>query len=226
MAIVLVNPSQRATAPATRIHRNPPAPRKAASTAGASMKRHRSAAQRAATRRMIAGLHRNPRRKRILHRNPSPVHHYRRRRNPSPVHHFRRRRNPESGSGNMFKELMGKEVLMQAAVIAAMPTLAELAVSTLYPTGTSYTRVAVKAGIGLGAAFALYKFVNRRVGLTAACVALGTAAAEGYAAYNASSLPAPTTPATTSGYITNRRPANMAGYLPFQQSEPGMVRLR
>lgn len=216
MTLVLVNPSPRATAKAKRVNRNPA--RKAAPKGAKPMaRRPRSAAQRAATARMLAARrHRNPAKRRTLHRNPSPVHHYRRRRNPSPVHHFRRR-NPEAGGG-LFKELMSKEGLMQIAAVAGLPTLSELIISTVYPSGTGYTRVAVKAALGMGVAYAVYKFVSKKVGMTAGLVVAGTAAAELYHAYSA-------TPATTSGYLPQRARPTLKGYMPFTQNDPGMVRL-
>ena len=184
-------------------------------------KRHRSAAQKAATRRMLAA---NRSRK---HRNPSPArrtyHKVAHRRNPSPIHHDRRRRNPSStGGGGLFKELMSKEGLMQVGVIAGMPTLTELLAGYVAPSSTGYTRVAIKGGLGLAVAWALYQFVNKTVGLTAGLVAAGTAAAEGIHAYQASSTIATAAPATA-GYLQGLRP-HMHGYGigSARQSEPGV----
>ena len=224
MSLVIVNPSPRAKAPAKK--RTTATIRPKAAKGATMAKRHRTPAQKAATRKMLAAnrRHRNPAprrassKRRVYHRNPAPA-----------ARRYTRRRNPSStGAGSMFKELMSKDGLMQVAAVAVTPTLTELLVSTVMPSATGYTRVAVKAGLGLGLAWAVSKFVSKRVGMVAGLVVAGTAAAELYHAYSGTSNAA--APATTAAYMgaygakptLAQQHRTMKGY---SQNEPGLVYL-
>ena len=125
-------------------------------------KRHRSAAQKAATRKMLAAnksrkTHRNPtarkatsRRRRATHRNPVS---YRR----------RARRNPSlMGSGGILKDLISKEGLMMVAGAMAAPMITDYLQEKIMPTATGWTKVAVKAGLVLAGAYAIDKFLKMR----------------------------------------------------------------
>lgn len=183
-------------------------------------KRRRSAAQRAATARMLAAKR---------HRNPSPRRHhtYHRRavrRNPTPFRSYRRRRNPSGGNG-LFDQLLTKEGMLSIAAIAATPTVCELGVTYLMPSATGMTRSLVKAAIGAGLAWGVYKFASQKAGVTVGMVSVGTLLSEAYANYmGSSSLPSAT---TTQGYIqrttTAARPT-MKGY-GYPSREPGLVYL-
>jgi hypothetical protein len=124
-------------------------------------KRHRSAAQKAATRRMLAAnksrkTHRNPtarkatRRKSSTHRNPVS---YRR----------RTRRNPSiMGSGGILKDLISKEGLMMVAGAMVAPMVTDYLQEKIMPTATGWTKVALKAGLVLAGAYAIDKFLKMR----------------------------------------------------------------
>lgn len=132
---------------------------------GATMaKRHRSAAQKAATRKMLAAnrarkTHHNPTARKAVSRKRRSV-----RRNPVAYHRRRRvHRNPSllSGGGILGELLSMKGVVMVGAAFAA-PMAATYLQNLLMPTATGWTKVAVKAGIVLAGAYAIDKFVKQR----------------------------------------------------------------
>ena len=130
---------------------------------GATMaKRHRSAAQKAATRKMLAAnrarkTHKNPtakratRRRRATHRNPVAVS---RRRSV--------RRNPSMFSGGILGELISKEGLLMVGAAFAAPMVTDYLQEKLMPTATGYTKLAVKAGLVVAGAWAIDKFLKMR----------------------------------------------------------------
>jgi hypothetical protein len=87
-------------------------------------------------------------------------------------------------SKGIFGELMTAEGLMMVGAVALTPTITTMAVNLIAPTQKDYARSAIKAVIGLGLGFGLYKFVNKKAGLVAAVVSVGTAAAECYSHYS------------------------------------------
>lgn len=128
-------------------------------------KRHRSAAQKAATKRMLAA---NPHRRRKTHRNPvaKKVTHRRRasvRRNPVSYRRRRTHRNPSlfSGGGVLGELLSVKGAVMIGAAFAA-PMAATYLQNLIMPTATGWTKVGLKAAIVLAGAFAIDKFVKQR----------------------------------------------------------------
>lgn len=182
-------------------------------------RRTRTPAQRAATKRMLAARR---------HRNPSPAPRtYRRRRvaNPAPVAYRRRRhRNPSSGGGGIMGELMSKDGLMMIAAVVGTPTLTELAAQYLMPTASGTTKSLVKAALGFGIGYGVYKFVNKKAGTVVALVAAGHAVTDLINSYMSPRVPtvgtsAGVAPAVVGGY-TQRKAVSMSGY-----TEPGMVRL-
>jgi len=184
-------------------------------------KRHRSAAQKAATRRMLAAnrsLHRNPSRKRKVSRRRT-VH-------SNPVSYRRRRthRNPSrsGGGGGLLNELMSKDGLMMVAAIVGTPTVLELAVSYVMPNSSGMTRTIVKAGLGVGIAWAVYKYLNRKAGVVVGLASVGVAATELINSYMASSSSTIAAPRVVGGYLKGPRGNAMGGY---SVPEPGMVRL-
>ncbi len=124
-------------------------------------KRHRSAAQKAATRKMLAA---NRRRK--THHNPTAKKATRRRtrRNPIAVSRRRRsiRRNPSMFSGGILGELISKEGLLMVAGAFAAPMVTDYLQEKLMPTATGYTKLAVKAGLVLAGAWAIDRFLKMR----------------------------------------------------------------
>lgn len=132
---------------------------------GASMaKRHRSAAQKAATRKMLAAnrrrkTHRNPTAKKATYRRRRATH-----RNPVAVSRRRRsiRRNPSMFSGGILGELISKEGLLMVAGAFAAPMVTDYLQEKLMPTATGYTKLAVKAGLVLAGAWAIDRFLKMR----------------------------------------------------------------
>lgn len=131
---------------------------------GATMaKRHRSAAQKAATRKMLAA---NRRRK--THHNPTAKRATRRRRsthrNPVAVSRRRRtiRRNPSMFSGGILGELISKEGLIMVGAAFAAPMVTDYLQEKIMPTATGYTKLAVKAGLVLAGAYAIDRFLKMR----------------------------------------------------------------
>ena len=130
-------------------------------------KRRRSAAQKAATKRMIAANRRgkttrNPskrryhavsRKRRSVHRNPSnPV-----RRRRRSVH-----RNPSiMGSMGVLKELLSMEGALMIGGAMVAPMVADYVQEKLMPTATGWTRIAVKAAIIAAGAYALQRFLKK-----------------------------------------------------------------
>ena len=136
---------------------------------GAKMakKRHRSAAQKAATVRMLAA---NKRRKRSTSHNPAPRRAVRRRRaatkhNPVRYHRTRRRvsHNPRLfGGGGILGELISKEGLLMVAGAFAAPMVADYVQETIMPSATGWTKVAVKAAVVVAGAYAIDRFLKMR----------------------------------------------------------------
>jgi len=153
-------PKKRKAKPATK-----PRLKKAASSKGATMaKRRRTAAQKAATKRMIAANRRgktvhNPRKRKYhaVSRKRRTVH--------NPVHHVRRRRvhrNPSfAGAKSVLKELLSIEGAMMIGAAMAAPMAADYLQAKIMPTATGWTRIAVKAAIIAAGAYALQRFLKK-----------------------------------------------------------------
>lgn len=128
-------------------------------------KKHRSAAQKAATRKMLAAnkarkTHRNPTARKATRRRKSAVHTVAARRRRTV------RRNPGflSGltSGGVLGELISKEGLMMVAGAMAAPMVTDYLQEKIMPTATGWTKIALKAALVLGGAFAIDKFLKMR----------------------------------------------------------------
>jgi len=192
-------------------HNNPTtkARKRAASKGGASMaKRHRSAAQKAATARMLAA---NRSRKR--HRNPSSrkATHRRRYAAAAPARRRGRRvhRNPSFGRG-ILGELasMNGVLLLGSAAIAptAVDMIAEKIVPTQYASG--WTGLLAKAAIAAAGVWAIDRFGKQRyAAIGFAAGSLGSLLALGYRTFQAQqALPAAvtqTSPATADEIAKN-----------------------
>lgn len=163
MLLISANPHHFTKAPRKR--RKTATGRKATKKGGSAMaKRHRSAAQKAATRRMIAA---NKARKRRTHRNPVAYKATKRRRRThrNPVVSYRRRRthrNPSLFSGGILGELISKEGLFMVAGAFAAPMVTDYLQERIMPSATGYTKLAVKAGLVLAGAWAIDKFLKNR----------------------------------------------------------------
>ena len=179
-------------------------------------KKRRSAAQKAAFSRMLAGRRR--------HKNPAPAKRRRRvHRNPSSRKVYTRRRNPSTGAGSLMNELLSKDGLMMIAAVVGTPTLTELAVSYLMPSASGTTRSLVKAGLGAGIAYGVYRFVSKKAGLIVALVSVGSAASDLINSYMNTGTSSVSASNVVSGYLPKSNGNGMgrlSGY-----SEPGMVRI-
>jgi hypothetical protein len=146
-------------------------------------KKHRSAAQRAATRKLVAmnkaKRHRNPssRPKKATKRRTTTHH--------NPYHAPKKRRthrNPSLfGGGGILGELISKDGLMMVAGAFAAPMVTDYVQEKIMPSATGWTKVAVKAGLVLAGAFAIDKFLKMRkvalaYGVTGAAVVASDAA--------------------------------------------------
>ena len=204
MSLIVVNPTH---------HKKPKAAPKASPKGHKMARKHRSPAQRAATRRMIASRRR--------HKNPTVVHSKRaRRRNPSHSRKvYTRRRNPMNASG-LMGELLSKEGLMMVAAVVGTPTLTELAVGYVMPTATGTTRSLVKAGLGAAIAWGVYKYVSKKAGVVVGLVSIGSAVSDVINSYMGASTSSVAASSVVKGYLPKAHGNAMGGY-----SEPGVVRL-
>lgn len=155
--------------PSTRPPKATPTPTKAkrkrnAATKGAKpMAKHRSAAQRAATKRMLAA---NKSRKR--HRNPAPRKAKSRRRYSAPVASSRRRRyrNPGilSGGKSFLGELASTQGLIMLGAAAAAPTVVDMIHEKVVPTAYRFGwwGLLTKAILAGGIAYGLDRVVKQR----------------------------------------------------------------
>lgn len=121
------------------------------------MKRRRTAAQKAATTRMLAA---NKRR----HRNPSKTYKAKRRyRNPAPV--ARRRRSTHRNPGflgfkdsGVLKEILSMDGALMIGAAFAAPLAVDWVQEKLMPSATGWTKIGVKAAALLAGAWAIQKF--------------------------------------------------------------------
>lgn len=172
------------------------------------MAKRRSAAQRAATARMIAA---NKSRKR--HRNPTPRKATRSRRryhNPAPVHHRRRRRyrNPSlAGARSFLGELASTQGLIMLASAAAAPTVVNMASDAIVPAqySTGWTGLAAKAAIAAAIAYGLDRVVKqRKAAIGFAVGAGGSLIAQGVRLFQVAQVVPPTvTPAASDQIAEN-----------------------
>lgn len=198
MSLIVVNPTTTKRRKATKKGKT------------AMTKKKRSPKQIAAFKKMLAARKR--------HKNPS--HPVRTRTRTRTVHHYAKRRNPSSGGGSLFSELMSKEGLMMTAAIVGTPTLTELAVGYVMPTASGTTRSLVKAGLGLGIAYAVHRFVSKKAGLIVGLVSVGSAVSDLINSYMGGPRSGLSASATVKGYLPGTRGPAMGGY-----SEPGIVRI-
>lgn len=161
--IVFSNPSPRPrkATPTTKAKRKSVA----ASKGAKPMAKRRSAAQRAATARMLAAnrsrkRHHNPRHRKVSAR--------RRYSNPAPrraSHRRRVHRNPSLSSARSFLgELASSQGLIMLASAAAAPTVVDMATGYLVPVQyqSGYTGLVAKAAIAFGIAYAIDRFGKQR----------------------------------------------------------------
>ncbi len=132
------------------------APKKGAS---AMAKKRRSAAQQAATRKLVAM---NKRRK--THKNPSTRKATSRRRysHAAPAKRRRTHRNPSMFRGGILGEIISKEGLLMVGAAFAAPMVTDYLQEKIMPSATGYTKLAVKAGLVLAGAWAIDKFIKNR----------------------------------------------------------------
>lgn len=161
--IIFANPStgrpvkKRKATPAT------PA-RKGRKKGAGTMAKHRSAAQKAATARLLAWNRKHRGAKR--HRNPSNPPRKAARRRSAAVHSYRRHRNPSSGGGflkgGVLGELLSKEGLLMVGGAFVAPMAADFIQEKIMPSATGWTKILVKAGIIGAGAWAIDKFLKQR----------------------------------------------------------------
>jgi len=166
MLLISANP------PTSRRKRRRVNPAKKAVRRRVSMARHRSAAQKAATRRLVAlnrsrRTKRNPGRSKGVHHNWGPVVKHKRRVNPSHHYKVRRRhhvkRNPGLfGGGGLLGEIFSKNGLMEVGAIFAAPMAIDFAQSKIMPSASGWTRVALNAALAVAGAFAIDKLLKQR----------------------------------------------------------------
>lgn len=147
MLIAVTNPTKRIPRPAGR--RKPSTKAAKPRLKEAPMRKHRAVK---AAKRTKKRVHRNPthftkHRRRRVHRNPSPF----------------------SGKG-VLGELLSKEgaIMIGAAFVA--PMAADFIQEKLMPTAQGWTKLAVKAAIIGGGAYALDRFLKQRKGAIAFAV--------------------------------------------------------
>lgn len=125
-------------------------------------KKHRSAAQKAATRRMLAA---NKSRKR--HHNPSPRKATRSRRRVSTAPRNTRRRvhrNPSTFAKGILGELASMDGVILLGSAAIAPTIVDMAASYIVPVQyqSGWTGLMAKAALAAAGAYALDRFVGKR----------------------------------------------------------------
>lgn len=161
--LIFANPSTR---PKTATPKTKAKRKRSAATKGAKpMAKRRSAAQRAATARMLAA---NKSRKR--HRNPAPrkAKSRRRRYAAAPVSYKRRRRhrNPGiiAGGRSFLGELASTQGLIMLAAAAAAPTVVDMAHEKIVPDAYRFGwwGLATKALLAGGIAYALDRVAKQR----------------------------------------------------------------
>lgn len=147
-------------------------------------KKHRSAAQRAATARMIAA---NKSRKRKKHRNPSSPSSYRKRYARRAGTHRKRHRNPSSGGGgNFFKSFLTLEGAVELGAAIAAPLAVDFVQQKIMPSATGVTKLALKAALAVGGGYAIDKFLKKRMaGKIFAVVGLSVIALDAWRYYQA-----------------------------------------
>ncbi len=191
MALVVVNPRRKRRKAKAPVKRNPATHR---AKKGVRMARkHRSAAQKAAFRRMIAhNPHRRRRRATSAHTVSNPrrrVVHRRRVHNPvRNYRHYRRHRNPSSGG--FFGGMLGKSGLLLLGAVVATPTLMAEAQSLIFPNATGYYQAGIQGAVGVAAGYLVYRFLDQQTGRVVAAIGMGTAVAQLISAYNAGTLSA------------------------------------
>jgi hypothetical protein len=125
-------------------------------------------------RRKHTRKHRNPSRaKRVHHRRRARVH-----RNPTMFSKRRSSRKASSGTKDMLKEFLSMDGAFLIGGGVAGATLPTMALNRFAPNLTGYSRIAAKGALGLAGAWALAKFVNKKLGLGFGITALASAVSE------------------------------------------------
>lgn len=98
------------------------------------------------------------RRRKVAHKNPTPVHHYRKARKRR-VH-----RNPSAfgGGKGILKELLSMEGALMIGAAFAAPMVTDYAQEKLMPSASGWTKIAVKAALVGGVAWLLDKYGKQR----------------------------------------------------------------
>lgn len=182
-------------------------------------KRHRTPAQRAATKRMLAA---NRSRKR--HHNPShkPRKAARRRTYTAAPRHHRRRvhRNPSLFGRGILGELASKDGLMLLGAAAVAPTavdfIAEKVVPIQYASGM--TGLLAKAAIAAASAYALDRFVNRKAAIGFAVGSGGSLLALAYKTFMVKQALPATVPAQATGAMADEIAKNPSLYKSLMES--------
>lgn len=121
-------------------------------------KKARSAAQKAATRRMLAA-------NRAKHRNPSNPRRKATRRRHATVYHRRRRvhRNPSFlGGSGVLGELLSKEGLLMVGGAFVAPMAVDFVQEKIWPGASGWTKILFKLGLVAAGAYAIDKFAKQR----------------------------------------------------------------
>lgn len=184
--LIYANPSPKRK-PGKPVKRTSATGRKAAPTKGAlaMAKKHRSAAQKAATARMLAA---NKSRKRKKHRNPSSPASYRKRSARRAGTHRKRHRNPSSGGGgNFFRSFLTMESAVELGAAIAAPLAVDFVQQKIMPSATGITKLGIKAALAVGGGWAIDKFLKKRLaGKIFAVVGLSVIALDAWRYYQAS----------------------------------------
>lgn len=121
-------------------------------------KKHRSAAQKAATRKMLAA-------NRAKHRNPSNPRRATRKGHYRAVTHHKRRvhRNPSMFGGmGVLSELISKDGLMMVGGAFVAPMAVDFIQEKVWPSATGWTKILFKLALVGAGAYALDRFVKQR----------------------------------------------------------------
>ena len=137
-------------------------------------KKHRTAAQKAATRRMISAN------KAKRHKNPANPKSYTKRHGKRKGSHRRRHRNPSTfGGGGFFKSFLTMDGALDLGAAFVAPMTIDFIQEKVAPTLTGWTKIAAKAALALGGGWAIDKFLKkRRAGQMFATVGLAVVAAD------------------------------------------------
>lgn len=120
-------------------------------------KKHRTAAQKAATAKMIAAN------KRKRHKNPANPAKYRKRTARRAGTHRKRHRNPSASSGGFFKSFLSMDGAVELGAAIAAPLAVDFVQQKVMPTATGVTKLGLKAALAIGGGWAIDKFLKKRM---------------------------------------------------------------